>query len=83
MKAPKDNIRARTSNGGITLHLPSATAARLIANTSNSSVSSEFDVSGRDQGRKNHLEGAIGAGGPTIELTSRNGRIRVLRDHAD
>ncbi len=83
MKAPKDNIRAHTSNGGITLHLPSATAARLIANTSNSSVSSEFDVSGRSENRKNRLEGTIGAGGPTIELNSSNGRIRVLRDHTD
>jgi DUF4097 and DUF4098 domain-containing protein YvlB len=81
MTAPKENIRARTSNGGITLHLPPATAARLIANTSNSSVSCEFDLTSRSENRKNHLEGMIGAGGPTIELNSSNGRIRVLRDN--
>ena len=81
-KAPKNSIRAETRNNGITLHLPSNAAARLIADTSNSRISSEFDLTTRveDNHRGNHLDGAIGAGGPIIELTTNNGAIRILRD---
>jgi DUF4097 and DUF4098 domain-containing protein YvlB len=82
-KAPKNDIRAKTSNSGITLRLPSGTAARLVADTSNSAIDTEFDLTGHVQGRKNHLEGVIGAGGPAIDLSTDNGRIRILRDHAD
>jgi hypothetical protein len=32
-----------------------------------------------DGGGKNHLDGVIGSGGPTVELTSSNGTIRLLK----
>ena len=83
-KAPKNNIRAETRNSGITLHLPSSTAARLIADTSNSSISSDFEVTTRLHGEgKNHLDGMIGSGGPTLELSTSNGHIRIVRGTAD
>jgi DUF4097 and DUF4098 domain-containing protein YvlB len=84
-KAPKNNIRAETRNNGITLRLPPGTAARVIADTSNSSISSDFDLTTRlgGEGRKNHVDGVIGGGGPTIDLSTSNGRIRILRDNTD
>ncbi len=81
-KAPKGDIRAESSNGSITVKLPSNTGARVTADTSNSSISSEFDMmtqGGSDREKKNHLNGTIGSGGPTIDLTTRNGHIRILK----
>jgi hypothetical protein len=75
----QNEIRASTSNGGITLHLPGNLAADLIANTSNSSISTDFEVQARGSISKNHLEGKIGAGGPTIDLSTSNGSIRLLK----
>lgn len=84
-KSPKNAIRAETSNGSITLDLPANTAARLNAETSHSSVSTDFDVTdtaGSDK-EKHHLEGNIGSGGPLIELTTRNGGIRLRKSVAN
>jgi len=73
------DVRATTSNGPITLHLADKTNARLIANTSNSSIKSDFEVAVRGQINKHHLEGVIGSGGPTLDLSTTNGTIRILR----
>jgi len=79
-KAPKGDIRMKTSNGGITLRIPANSGARLIADTSNSSIHSDFDVA--VSGNK-HIDGAIGGGGPAIDLSTRNGSIRIARESAD
>jgi len=81
-KAPKSDIRAQSSNGSITLKLPRDAAARITADTSNSSISSEFDIlttSNGDRGKKDHMNGTIGSGGPAIDLETRNGSIRILK----
>jgi hypothetical protein len=75
----RDGVRASTSNGAITLHLPHALNARLIARTSNASISSEFDLSAQSRQDKHHLEGTIGSGGPVLDLSTSNGSIHVLR----
>lgn len=75
----RSDIRVSSSNSGITLHLPQSTNARLVASTSNSSISTEFDVKTQGSLSKHHLEGDIGAGGPTIQLSTSNGGIRVLK----
>lgn len=79
--APKGGIRAETSNGSITLNLPAGTAAHLNAHTNQASVSSDFDVMrrGSSESDKHRLEGDIGSGGPTIELTTRNGGIHLRK----
>jgi DUF4097 and DUF4098 domain-containing protein YvlB len=80
MDSLEDNeIRASTSNSGITLKLPSGAGARIHAHTSHSSIHTDFDVKQEERGGKNHLDGVIGSGGPTVELTSTNGSIRLLK----
>lgn len=74
-----NDIRAGTTNGGITVKLPSQTGAHVHAHTSHSRIQSEFDVRGKVEWSKSNLEGDIGGGGPTIELTSSNGGIRLLK----
>jgi len=75
----QNEIRASTTNGGITVHLPENAAANLIADASNSSISTEFEVQTQGSISKHHLEGKIGSGGPTIDLSTSNGSIRVLK----
>jgi len=80
-KAPRNDVRAETRNGSITVNLPASTSARVTAETSNSSVSSDFSISSEFHGeeRKNHLEGVIGSGGPHVDLSTRNGHIRIVK----
>ena len=80
MDALEDNeIRASTSNGGITVKLPARISARIRARTSHSSIHTDFDVRRETESGKHALDGVIGNGGPTLELTSSNGTIRLLK----
>jgi DUF4097 and DUF4098 domain-containing protein YvlB len=72
-------VRAHTSNSGITLHLPGEVNVRLSAGTSNGSISSDFEMRTRGEIDKHHIEGAIGNGGPLIDLSTSNGPIRILK----
>ena len=72
--APKSDIRAKTSNGPIKVYLPTSSAARVRASTSNSSITNDFGLAAEG---KRHLEGAIGSGGPSIELATSNGSIKI------
>ena len=80
-KAPKGDIKAETKNGGIKLHLPAGSAAHIIADTSNGSISSDFELSSSDDGGKNrkHVDANIGSGGPTVELSTNNSPIQILK----
>ena len=73
-------MRFQTSNGGVTLRLPSATNARLSASTSNSTVSTDFDllVKGGEISKR-RMSGLLGSGGPSIDISTSNGHIRVLK----
>jgi len=74
-----NGVRVSTSNGGITLRLARAVNARLMARTSNSSISTDFDVTERGRSEKHRLEGTIGSGGPLLDLSTSNGSIRVVK----
>jgi len=73
------DVRAHTSNGGITLRFQEPPNARLMAQTSNSSIRCDFDVRMSGEWNKHHIEGAIGSGGPLVDLSTSNGPIRILK----
>jgi DUF4097 and DUF4098 domain-containing protein YvlB len=74
-----NDIRVSSSNGGITLHMPYQVNAHVMARTTNSSISSDFEVRMQGEFSKSRLEGVIGSGGPLIDLSTSNGSIRLLR----
>lgn len=77
---PATDVIASTSNSSITVRAPSSLAARVDASTSNGSITTDFDVTVRGgTERKNHLEGIVGAGGPVLDLSTSNGKIRLER----
>lgn len=73
-------IRAHTTNSGITLRIPADSNARLRAQNSNSSITTEFDVMVRGGLESKHsISGNLGSGGPLLDLTTSNGPIKVLK----
>jgi len=80
-EVPTTDVIARTSNASVRLRLPADAAARLDAETSNSRVSSDFDVAVESSNDKQtRLKGTIGSGGPLLDLDSSNGRISIERN---
>jgi hypothetical protein len=75
---PTPAVRAHTSNSGITLHMPNETNAQIEASTSNGSITSDFDMRLHGEFGKHHLSGALGNGGPLIDLSTSNGSIRIV-----
>jgi len=73
------DVHASTTNGGITLRLPVSLNARVRARTSNSSITTEFDVRSETAPTRHRLEGTIGSGGPTLDLSTSNGSIKLLK----
>ena len=73
-------VHATTSNSSITIRMPATINATVNAHTSNASITSDFDVSVHG-GRigKHSLEGNIGEGGPTLDLGTSNGSIKLVR----
>ncbi len=72
-------VEAHTSNGAITLRLPPSISAEVRATTSNSTITTEFDLRVRGRLSKTSLEGTIGGGGPLLDLKTSNGAIRLLK----
>lgn len=72
------DVIAHTSNGPIELRLPAGSGANVRAETRHGKVESDFDVSATTQS-KSELAGRIGGGGPSLELETSNGNIRLAR----
>ena len=68
-----------TSNGSITVNLPESASVDVEASTSNARITNEFETSFRGQASKRRLEGAIGSGGPKLDLSTSNGGIRLRK----
>ena len=73
----RNSIRLSTSNASINLTLPDNAGAQLRADTSNGHISSDLPVQGTM--KKNHADGQIGAGGPSVDLSTSNGSISLQR----
>ena len=69
-------VLASTTNGGIAVRLPADLKASVRAN-SGSSITSEFPLAGDVE--KKRVRATINGGGPLLELTTNNGRIRIER----
>jgi DUF4097 and DUF4098 domain-containing protein YvlB len=78
--ATQSAVKAATSNGSITLRMPSSAGAHVKAVTSSrDKVVSDFDVRREGENSESHLEGVVGGGGPTVELETSQGSIRLVK----
>jgi DUF4097 and DUF4098 domain-containing protein YvlB len=68
-----------TTNGGIDLAVPDDFSAHLVASTVHGGVDTDFPVTVQGRiGRR--IDAVLGNGGPTVNLTTTNGGIRIRRN---
>ncbi|HUP04525.1 MAG TPA: DUF4097 family beta strand repeat-containing protein [Bryobacteraceae bacterium] len=72
-------VHVSSSNASITVRTPSEPNARIMAHTSNSEISSDYEIRAEGRFGKNSVEGAIGSGGGLLDLGTSNGSIRLMR----
>jgi hypothetical protein len=68
-----------TTNGSITVELPSRTNADLDMRTVNGRVSSDFPVTVEGSFSPRRLRAKLGDGGPTVRMSTVNGSIRLRK----
>jgi hypothetical protein len=73
-----EGLDVRTTNGGVTLHVPTGYNARLETATVNGAMDLRFPV--QVQGRiGKRVSTELGSGGPTVRATTTNGGVVVRR----
>lgn len=74
------DIRAETTNGSIELRLGGSINAEFSARSTNGSITVDFPVTVQGTVSSRHrIQGRIGSGGPSIEVGTTNGSIRILK----
>jgi hypothetical protein len=68
-----------TVNGSIDLTLPGSASAHVKANTVNGGMNTDFPITVQGEFGQRSLSGAIGSGGPEINMNTVNGSIRLHR----
>jgi hypothetical protein len=72
-----DSVEARTTNGAVTLTVPEDAKADVTATVTNGAISiSGLKLETTEQSRRK-IEGKINGGGPSIELHTTNGGVRI------
>jgi len=74
-----ENVEFTTVNGSIRLTLPSGVQADIEATTVNGRIETDFPITVRGRWGPRSARGQIGGGGPTLELTTVNGSIELIR----
>jgi DUF4097 and DUF4098 domain-containing protein YvlB len=75
-------MELNTSNGGVTVAMPSNYSASVLAETGMGRIQSDFPLPANTDGRRGRLEFNVGAGGPAMHITTGNGGIRLKRSES-
>lgn len=76
-----DSVEMETTNGGVTLGMPSESKATIVANAVNGGVRvSDLDIDKTTQSdSKRRLEGTLNGGGAKVNISTVNGGVRIVR----
>lgn len=72
-----EDMRLKTTNGGIELVLPGEIRADIAASTVNGSVSTDFPIKFHGKISRKRVRGSVNGGGGSIDLHTVNGSIRI------
>jgi hypothetical protein len=75
---PTDDCSLKTSGGSVTVHFDKDTAVDIDASTSGGHVTCEHEITIKGKIEKSALKGKINGGGPTLNLKTSGGSIRIL-----
>jgi hypothetical protein len=71
-------LKAETTNGGVSVEIPADTKANVSAHVVNGGLGVDnLSIVNTGEQSRRHLEGTLNGGGPTIELGTTNGGIRL------
>ena len=68
-----------TTNGGVTVAMPSRYSAHVQVETSNGGIHSDFATPAASQSRPRRLDFNVGAGGPLVHIATTNGGVKLQR----
>jgi hypothetical protein len=72
-------LEVSTTNGGVSVAMPSLYSAHIQAETRAGGVQSDFPVALEANARPHRVDFNVGAGGPLIHITTTNGRVNLKR----
>jgi hypothetical protein len=75
----RENMSFHTGSGDVSLTLPASYNGELDASTGNGEVSSDFDLKVKGRLDPHRIRATIGEGGPTLRLTTGNGRLELRK----
>ena len=78
--APGEVIDVQTTNGGVTLSVPSNYSGKFRAQTTNGGVSSDFGEVPKGEGERGRVvEMTTGSGSATVKLQTTNGGVKIRK----
>jgi hypothetical protein len=75
----KEDMEFHTGSGSVRLTLPANYSGELDASTGNGSIRSDFDLKVKGQLSPRHVRATIGDGGPTLRMSTGNGRFDIRK----
>jgi hypothetical protein len=74
---PTGDWRLHTGSGDVTVELPQQASFNLVARTSSGSIDTSREIAVQGKLSPRELQGKVGGGGPTVELSTSSGRIQI------
>jgi len=75
--SPDHEMQFFTTNGSISVYLPSDAKCNVQAQTTNGSISTDFPLQVKGKFNSKSISGSVNGGGPLVEFHTTNGSIRI------
>jgi DUF4097 and DUF4098 domain-containing protein YvlB len=74
---PAGDWRLHTGSGNVSVELPQQASFNLVARTSSGSIDSNREIAVQGKLSPRELQGKVGGGGPTVDLSTSSGSIQI------
>jgi DUF4097 and DUF4098 domain-containing protein YvlB len=74
---PTGDWRLHTGSGNVSVELPQQASFNLVARTSSGSIDTSREIAVQGKLSPRELQGKVGGGGPTVELSTSSGSIQI------
>jgi hypothetical protein len=74
---PTGDWRLHTGSGDVSVELPQQASFNLVARTSSGSIDTSREIAVQGKLSPRELQGKVGGGGPTVELSTSSGSIQI------
>jgi Putative adhesin len=74
---PAGDWRLHTGSGDVSVEFPEQAAFNLVARTSSGSIDSSREIAVQGKLSPRELQGKVGGGGPTVDLSTSSGSIQI------